>query len=436
MPGKSDECRGGGAKSCDATTAAETTTTEPETTTTTTDPETTTTTTEPETTTTTTQPETTTTTTEPETTTTTTEPETTTTTTQPETTTTTTEPETTTTTTEPETTTTTTEPETTTTTTEPETTTTTTEPETTTTTTEPETTTTTTQPETTTTTTESETTTTTTEPETTTTTTEPETTTTTTEPETTTTTTEPETTTTTTEPETTTTTEAVSATLGSIYAQGCHDPPSLASGGGKFINSTTFRYWCFQAYSLQGFNYIYCINNKWVGPMPQCVPTYANPNVDTIIKVNREISQAEPLPDWFLLAMLGFFGVVALSCLIAMLMCCLHLIGCYSGPVFSFGARHVYPRGPLCKCQDYCCCCCRCCKFCKMCCVGDEGDEDEDEEQKIAMVENENTNQYPEPGTMINQDDKGQEGPKKVKKKEPTSNVKVRNKPIARIRQV
>ncbi|XP_021375335.1 uncharacterized protein LOC110464443 [Mizuhopecten yessoensis] len=95
---------------------------------------------------------------------------------------------------------------------------------------------------------------------------------------------------------------------------------------------------------------------------------------------------------------LGCLGVGGLTAIVGTLMCCLHMLGCYSGPMLSVGARHVYPKSHLCTCQDYCCCCCRCCKFCKMCCVGDEGDEDEeaDDEQKVAMLKNENDNQYPE----------------------------------------
>ncbi|XP_060071262.1 uncharacterized protein LOC132551171 [Ylistrum balloti] len=98
------------------------------------------------------------------------------------------------------------------------------------------------------------------------------------------------------------------------------------------------------------------------------------------------------------MTILGCLGFAALSAIVTMLLCCLHMIGCYSGPVMSFGARHVYPKGPLCTCRDYCCCCCRCCKFCKMCCVGDEGDGEEniDEETKLSMIKNEDDNQYPE----------------------------------------
>ncbi|XP_069101322.1 uncharacterized protein [Argopecten irradians] len=162
----------------------------------------------------------------------------------------------------------------------------------------------------------------------------------------------------------------------------CPAYPSVAAATVTVVDSVTVRYTCISGYSLQGEATVTCTGGAWSTTLPQCLIVYENHDVQNVINVYETIEPSE-IPQWLLYIMAGSAGLAGLSFLVGLLLCCLHLLGCYSGPVVGFGGNHVYPKKQCCNCAYCCCCCCRCCK---KCCTGpDDDDDEEDDEEQIGL---------------------------------------------------
>ncbi|OWF55852.1 uncharacterized protein LOC110454236 [Mizuhopecten yessoensis] len=162
----------------------------------------------------------------------------------------------------------------------------------------------------------------------------------------------------------------------------CPAYPSVAAATATLVNSTTVKYACISGYSMQGDTAVHCTGGVWQSTLPQCLIVYENHEVSNTINVYETIEPSE-IPQWLLYIMAGSAGMAGLSFLVGLLLCCLHLLGCYSGPIVGFGGNHVYPKKQCCNCAYCCCCCCRCCK---KCCTGpDDDDDEEDDEEQIGL---------------------------------------------------
>lgn len=186
----------------------------------------------------------------------------------------------------------------------------------------------------------------------------------------------------------------------------CPAYPTVAAATVSWSNTTAVRYACVTGYSMQGEDLVSCTAGVWSSTLPQCAIVYENHEVTNLVKVYEYVTASE-IPTWMIYLMAGSAGMAGLTFVVGLLLCCIHLLGCYSGPVVGFGGNHVYPKKQCCDCAYCCCCCCRCCK---KCCTGpDDDDDDEDDEEQIGLPMLEKP---PDPPESEDEDGDSKEGPK------------------------